>query len=133
MPEFGKRSKRNLETTDVALQRLFNEIIKYYDCSVICGHREQTEQDNAFNSGRSKVKWPNSNHNTFPSKAVDVTPYYVGEGIPWESKEKFVLFAGFVLGVASQMGINIRWGGDWSSNRKMNNKFFDGPHFELVE
>ncbi|RLI63722.1 MAG: M15 family peptidase [Candidatus Asgardarchaeum californiense] len=132
MPKFGNRSKKNLEQCEKQLQDLFNEVIKYFDCSVICGHRNEHDQNEAFHSGRSKVKWPNGMHNSKPSGAVDVVPYYTGEGIPWEDKERFILFAGFVLGIASQMDISIRWGGDWSSNRKINNRFFDGPHFELA-
>jgi peptidoglycan L-alanyl-D-glutamate endopeptidase CwlK len=43
-------------------------------------------------------------------------------------------FAGFVKGVASQMGIPIRWGGDWNSDNNLkDNKFDDLPHFELKD
>ena len=42
------------------------------------------------------------------------------------------MFAGFVLGVANQMGINLRWGGDWDQDFEVqDNKFDDFPHFEL--
>ncbi len=134
MPKFGKRSKRNLETAEDSLQKLFNEVIKHFDCSVLCGHRGQEAQDGAYHSGHSKIKWPNGKHNSKPSKAVDVAPFYQGKGIPWEDKEKFILFAGFVLGVASQMGINVRWGGDWDLDMEIkDHSFFDGPHFELID
>ena len=45
MPRFGTRSKRNLATCDKRLQRIFNEVIKHVDCSVIEGHRDQQRQD----------------------------------------------------------------------------------------
>lgn len=63
MPKFGTRSRSNLETCHENLQKLFNEVIKHYDCSVICGHRGQQEQDQAFHDGRSKLKFPQSKHN----------------------------------------------------------------------
>ena len=86
--------------------------------------------DKAFDEGRSKVKYPNGRHNAKPSKAGDVCPYPVD----WDDLARFRYFAGFVLGVASQMGINIRWGGDWDSDTfTKDNKFNDLPHFELKE
>jgi peptidoglycan L-alanyl-D-glutamate endopeptidase CwlK len=36
------------------------------------------------------------------------------------------------LGVASQMGLKIRWGGDWDMDTQTkDNKFDDLVHFEL--
>jgi len=134
MPNFSDKSKATLSTADSKLQTLFNEVIKYYDCTIICGHRGQAEQDAVFASGKSKLKYPKSKHNTNPARAVDVAPSYTGKGIPWEDREKFILFAGFVLGVASQMGIDIVWGGDWDSDKEMKeHSFWDAPHFELID
>ena len=136
MAKFGRRSKANLSTCDNDLQKLFNEVVKYYDCSVICGHRDEDAQNEAFYGGRSKLKYPRSRHNSFPSRAVDVAPYYANssEKIPWNDKEKFVLFAGFVLGIAANMGIRVRWGGDFNMNWDAKDQsFFDGPHFELLD
>lgn len=132
MPKFGKRSRNNLATCDERLQDLFNEVIKYFDCSVLCGYRNEELQNDAYYSGRSKAKFPKSKHNSLPSRAIDVAPYYAGEGIPWEDKDRFILFAGFVLGMAAQMGIKLRWGGNWSSDNRIDSIFFDGPHFELL-
>ena len=40
----------------------------------------------------------------------------------------------YVLGIASQMGLNIRWGGDWNQDTKTkDNKFDDLVHFEIKE
>jgi hypothetical protein len=128
MPRFGKRSKERLSTCEKDLQLLFNEVIKYVDCSVLCGHRGQEEQDKAFDEGRSKVRYPKGRHNASPSRAVDVTPYPVD----WHDRERQTLFAGFVLGIANQMGINLRWGGDWDQDFEVkDNRFDDFPHFEL--
>lgn len=130
MPKFGKRSRANLKTAHDDLQRLFKEVVKYFDCTVICGHRDESSQNKAFHEGFSKVKFPNGRHNAMPSQAVDVCPYPVD----WKDLDRFRYFAGFVLGVASQMGIKVRWGGDWDMDTfTRDNKFNDLPHFEIKE
>tara|TARA_R110000824_G_scaffold28046_11_gene94641 strand:- start:940 stop:1347 length:408 start_codon:yes stop_codon:yes gene_type:complete len=133
MPRFGKRSKENLETCHEDLQDLFNEVIKTYDCKVTCGHRGEKDQNKAFKDGRSKVKFPKGRHNSSPSKAVDVYPYPVN----MQNLDRMIHFAGFVLGKAKSMEINIKWGRDWDSDwylkDKNKTKFKDYPHFELIK
>jgi len=128
MPYFGKKSKERLNTCDSKLQKVFNEVIKHVDCSVLEGHREKDRQNKLYEEGKTKVKYPNGRHNRQPSSAVDVTPYPVD----WKDRERQTLFAGFVIGVASQMNINLRWGGDWDQDfQVVDNRFDDFPHFEL--
>ena len=128
MPHFGKSSKKRLSTCDSKLQEIFNEVIKHVDCSVLEGHREKDRQNKLFKEGKTKVKYPDGRHNRQPSSAVDVTPYPVD----WKDRERQTLFAGFVIGVASQMGIKLRWGGDWDQDfQVVDNRFDDFPHFEL--
>ena len=99
MPKFGKRSKERLATCDERLQKVFNEVINYVDCSVLEGHRGEREQNKYFAEGKSKVQYPLGRHNANPSRAVDVVPY----PIDWNDRERFHLFAGFVLGIAYSM------------------------------
>jgi peptidoglycan L-alanyl-D-glutamate endopeptidase CwlK len=128
MPRYSKRSKDRLATCDTRLQEIFNEVIKYVDCSVLEGHRSKERQNKLYDEGRTKVKYPNGRHNSSPSKAVDVTPYPVN----WEDRERQTLFAGFVLGLARAMGHKLRWGGDWDMDfQVMDNRFDDFPHFEI--
>tara|TARA_R110002051_G_scaffold324738_1_gene423377 strand:+ start:745 stop:1140 length:396 start_codon:yes stop_codon:yes gene_type:complete len=128
MPRFGKRSRSRLKTCDTRLQDLFNEVIKHFDCSVIQGHRGKEDQNKAFKEGKSKLKYPNGNHNATPSRAVDVAPYPIN----WNDRERFTYFAGYVVGIALQMGLKIRWGGDWDMDTQVkDNNFDDLPHFEL--
>ena len=130
MPKFGRTSLKRLNTCDEDLQALFKEVVKYFDCSVIEGHRNEARQNKAFEDGNSKVKFPKGRHNSKPSKAVDVVPY----PIDWEDRERMTYFAGFVKGVAYMMGIPVRWGGDWNNNTDLkDNNFDDLPHFELRE
>ena len=126
MPKFGRKSRENLSSCDERLQKVFNEVIKHVDCSVLEGHRSKDRQNKLYEEGKTKVKYPNGRHNRQPSSAVDVTPYPVD----WKDRERQTLFAGFVIGVASQMGIKLRWGGDWDQDfQVVDNRFDDFPHF----
>ena len=130
MPRFGTKSKERLATCDERLQKVFNEVIKHVDCSVLEGHRGQERQDKLYEEGKTKLKFPMGRHNMAPSNAVDVTPYPVD----WEDRERQTLFAGFVIGIARSMGIKLHWGGDWDMDfRVMDNRFDDFPHFEIRE
>lgn len=104
-------------------------MVKEFDCTILVGHRPEEEQNTAFNDGKSQLQWPDGEHNSLPSKAVDAAPYPVD----WLDRERFTLFAGYVKGVAFMMGIKIRWGGDWDSDTQVNdNKFDDLVHFEEI-
>ena len=128
MARFGKTSKERLATCDERLRKVFNEVIKYIDCSVLEGHRSEERQNKLFEEGKTKVKYPKGRHNSSPSRAVDVTPYPVD----WDDRERQTLFAGFVLGIARSMDIKLRWGGDWDRDTQVsNNSFDDLPHFEI--
>ena len=137
MPKFGKRSMANLSTCHPDLQRLFTRVVERYDCSVIEGHRSNERQDELYHAGKSKVKAGGSKHNSKPSKGVDVVPY----PIDWNNRDRFHYFAGYVQGVANELGIKIRWGGDWDSDMEINSadkkgagfsSFDDLPHFEIA-
>ena len=130
MPKFGKRSKERLEGVDHRIRMVLDEVVKYYDITVIEGLRSQERQDELVREGKSKTKF--GKHVT--GEAVDIAPY----PIDWNSRDDFHMLGGFVLGVASQLGINIRWGGDWSSSSlakeartTKDNSFDDLVHFEL--
>tara|TARA_R100001594_G_scaffold148985_2_gene205554 strand:- start:17 stop:409 length:393 start_codon:yes stop_codon:yes gene_type:complete len=128
MPKFGRRSRENLSTCHKDLQMVFKEVIRHVDCSVLEGHRSKDRQNALYEEGKTKVKYPRGRHNASPSNAVDVVPY----PIDWKDRERMTLFAGFVLGIANQMGINLRWGGDWDQDFEVKDNMFDDfPHFEL--
>lgn len=132
--KFGAKSTRELATCHPDIQRVFNEVIKHVDCSILEGHRPEGRQNMLFDQGKSKLRWPNGKHNSKPSRAVDAMPYFHDiKNISWERLEELRAFAYFVLGVAAAMGIKMRWGGDWNSNLKSSDeRFYDGPHFELL-
>lgn len=129
MPTFSPSSEEKLNSCDPLLQSLFREVIKGYDCTIICGTRGEKEQNEAFENGYSKLKFPNSKHNHSPSLAVDVLPY----PIDWNDTKKHYHFAGYVKAVANRLNIKIRWGGDFNMDQNLSNdSFVDVPHYELV-
>lgn len=128
--KFSKKSAKKLSQCDPRLQRVFEEVIKHWDCTILEGHRDKGTQDEYFRTGKSKLKYPSSKHNSIPSKAVDAVPY----PIDWQDTERFRAFGGFVLGVAATLGIKLRWGGDWDGDKDFKDQsFIDMPHFELVD
>ena len=158
MPKFGKRSQKRLDTCHSDLIRLFTLVVRYFDCTILEGHRGKEKQNRYYDEGKSKVQWPDGSHNSYPSEGIDTVPYPVKwpdygkiaavlEEIGLDSKAKaflkrkiktfaknlarFYFFGGFVLGLAVSMGLKIRWGGDWDSDREILDQNFDDlPHFE---
>ena len=126
-------SMARLETCSPHLQLIFNKVLVVRDCSILCGFRNEEEQMEHFNADppRTQLKFPDSNHNEFPSRAIDVVHYPVPD---WELEiEEFIRFSHFVLGTAYGMGIALRWGGDWDRDFDLTDqRFNDYPHFELV-
>lgn len=123
---FSALSKGRLETCHPALQHLFNEVIKHYNCTILEGHRTHKRQQELYSQGKSKLKY--SKHNETPSLAVDVAPY----PIDWNNTIQFYHFVGFVLGTAKQLNIPIRTGADWDKDNDFNDQTFnDLVHFEL--
>lgn len=117
MPTFGEKSKQKLETCHPKLQKLFNEVIKYVDCTIIWGYKNEEEQNEDFENGLSCDKFPNSPHNTQPSKAIDVAMWFdIEPHVRWDDIMSWYFLGGFVLGIASQLKIRIRWGGDPEQN-----------------
>lgn len=137
MPEFSKTSKERLDTCHNDLQALFNEVIKYFDCTVSCGFRNERDQNEALRKGNTKLSFPHSKHNKTPSLAVDVYPYPVNFNNPKYNLQCYY-FGGFVMGIARKLKeegkikSKIRYGGDWNRNNlTYDESFLDLPHFEI--
>ena len=130
MPSFGQKSLEKLSTLDPRLERLLAAAIEVSDFTILCGHRGQVEQNQAFESGNSRLPWPHSKHNSKPSVAVDVAPW----PIDWQATDRFCFLAGILFGLAKDQGINIRWGADFAQDGLENkDNFMDYPHIELVD
>jgi peptidoglycan L-alanyl-D-glutamate endopeptidase CwlK len=153
MASFSKSSQEKLSTCHEDLQKVFNEVIKHFDCTVTCGNRSRDEQHELYMIGRELVngKWEetgkgvvtncdgNSNiseHNYQPSRAVDVVPY----PIDYSDTNRMRYFIGFVLGVAfmlkqkGEIENTIVSGIDWDNDTDLKDtRFFDFPHFQLKQ
>jgi len=128
MPKFSYKSLIKLNSCDHRIINLFKLVVKEFDCTILEGHRTVERQKELLNEGKTKTL--NSKHLENPSKAIDVAPYPVD----WDDRERFTLFAGFVLGVASQIDLKLRWGGDWDMDTEVkDNSFDDLVHFEIRE
>jgi len=135
MPYFSTNSKEKLLTCHRDLKLLFMEVIKFYDCKILMGHRIEEEQERAFESKKSKLHYPHSKHNFIPSRAVDAIPYFSKiPHIRWDDLKKFYEFGGFVQAIAKTLGIDIRWGGNWDMDDELNDQSFnDLVHFEVIK
>lgn len=136
MPNFSQKSTDRLNTCSYDFVVIFNEVVKYYDCSILEGHRGEQRQNSLFSDKATQVKWPDGKHNSYPSKAVDVVPYPIPENWGedhWKDRVHFYNLAAIVKFVAKQKGITIIWGGDWNSDGDFkDNRFEDLVHFEIL-
>jgi peptidoglycan LD-endopeptidase CwlK len=99
-----------------------------YDVKLLDGWRSHAEQLAAYKSGKSQKKPGTSLHETWPSRAVDMTLYPVR----WKDEIGFGVLAGFAFAAAALEGVRIRWGGDWDQDGDTTDETFrDLNHFEL--
>ena len=137
MPALGPTSQAKLNSCHPDLIRLFNEVVKSIDCTILFGHRTLEEQQAAFRAGKSHCDGitKKSNHQSVPSQAVDVSPWpLVMHGVSiWEDPIRFAYFAGQVKAKADALGIKVRWGGDWNGDGSTrDSQLVDMPHFEVI-
>jgi len=124
MYKFGKRSRDRLRGVDVRIINILNELIKIMDVTVIEGLRSADRQKELLAKGATKVKY--SKH--MDGKAVDIAPY----PIDWKDRDRFHYMGGMIRGIAKQLNVPIRWGGDWDSDGEVkDNGFDDLVHIEI--
>ena len=126
MYKFGKRSRERLKGVDTRLINVLNEMIKMMDVTIIEGVRTKERQAKLLKQGATKVKY--SKH--MEGKAVDLAPY----PIDWKNRDGFYYMGGMIRGIAKQLGLNIRFGGDWDSDGDTkDNSFDDLVHVEILD
>lgn len=144
--KFSKKSKEKLETTHKDIQAILNELIQYYDFSVLEGIRTTERQIELYKQGRTRLNGVTrlSKHQSKDgiSKAVDIMPYQRGTNA-FSGKEKdarrFYTMMGMVKAVHARLqkdkviNCDIRFGLDWNSNDRYDDQTFDDlPHFEIT-
>jgi peptidoglycan L-alanyl-D-glutamate endopeptidase CwlK len=140
MPSFSETSRQKLTTCDPRLQDILNEAIQYVDFMILEGHRGQAAQDEAVRKGNSQKPWPTGNHNSLPSKAVDVAPLssQLNDKLSWKDIVAFGRLMGYIDCIAKRQGVKLRFGLDWDGDFRTvgldpNEKFLDAPHVEIVD
>ena len=152
MHYLSKNSRKKLNTCHPDLIHLVEEAITNcpIDFGISYGERSQEEQFELYKKGREQRggKWvlvdPGkkvtnvdgfnimSNHNYSPSKAFDFTCYVNGK-LTW--KEKYYVFvAGYIMGKAQELGIDVTWGGNFDRDNDIMEAgtFRDLGHFEIA-
>lgn len=135
----GPKSLSRLQTVHPLLKEVADGalLVCPYNFTIVHGWRPQRVQDVLFESGASKKPWPESKHNYMEndkpmSLAIDIGPW-VNNGIPWKETHIFAVVAGSFMTVAEDLGIQLRWGGDWDSDGVTTDQtLLDWGHLELV-
>lgn len=133
MRKWSPSSQARLDTCTRDVQWLMTTVRdEVADITILQGHRGKEEQNAAFESGHSKLRWPDGNHNKLPSEAVDFQPY----PLPI-AKEKLWASLAYIAGRAIEIGkrrqLTVRWGGDWDRDGDLTDQNFDDLyHLEVV-
>lgn len=125
--KFSQRSENNLKGVHPDLVKVVRRALQLseIDFIVIEGMRTKERQAQLFKQGATKTL--NSRHLT--GHAVDIVPY----PLDWNDTAAFGKLAKAMFAAAKELKVTIRWGGDWNRNgRSDDEKFYDGPHFELL-
>jgi len=156
---YGRRSLERLATAHELLQHLMKRVGVHFPNTILEGGRTGGQQ--AKNVAKGVSKTMNSKHVRSPAEAVDAAPDPLGwpqagklkariervtgqltdeqkvevltlVGEYTKDVARWYYFGGFVLGTAQELGIDIRWGGDWDGDRDLDDQSFDDlPHFEV--
>lgn len=142
---FGAGSRARLETVRPELRETAELALSWqiYDFTIVWGWRSEEQQEQAFRSGASKKRWPDSNHNTMTddgmpcSDALDFAPWVWlpggGMGIPWHDTHAFAMVGGLILAAGAQLGYRLRYGGDWDGDGNTTDQLLmDWGHVEIL-
>ena len=136
----SQRSLKNLEGVHPNLVAVVKRAIEIteQDFVVIEGVRTQARQDELWAQGRTKpgpiVTWTKdaSSHGIGKDgygHAVDICPFPVD----WNDLSKFDAIYVAMMAAAQELGVRLRYGGDWDMDGKLREKGeMDSPHFELA-
>lgn len=136
---YGRTSQRRLSTAHQYLQALFVSALADPDCptdiTILCGHRTMEEQADLYAKGRTRpgpivtrAKPGQSQHNHYPSLAVDAAPY-VGGKVSWDWSHYHLLAPHIKatwarLKASGEVEGDLVWLGDSTG-------FREGPHWQL--
>lgn len=136
--KFDAGSAKRLAAAHPLIQKLMNAARERIAFTVMDSQRGRAEQELAVRRGNSKAHFGDSAHNWSPAIAVDIAPV----PLDWNDIASFRALQAVIgwyhpaskagHGLAKEMEIPIRWGGDWNMNGKADEKLVDMPHYELT-
>lgn len=134
--KFGHQSLNELAQAHPDLVDLCQKVLdlQLFDFGITCGFRTYEAQNRLFFEGRSKVRWPDSKHNSRPSNAIDFILYINGKPT-YDPKDHagYYMAVGVFRAVAAGMDLPIRVGADWDGDFSTQDQTFnDLVHIELV-
>ena len=142
--KYGTGSNEKLDTCHPTLQLIAEEALALspYDITIIHGWRNMETQNALEADGKSTKRFPDSRHNKTDdpdvieparmSDALDFAPW-VKDTIYWNDTHIFAVIAGCFIAAAKQMGITLRWGGDWDSDGQTTDQtLLDWGHVEIT-
>ena len=123
---FGPASNAKLMTCHDEIVVVMSSALKLtppgIDITIVHGFRDK-EQQNSIDPRFTNARWPASYHNATDragdprSDACDFAPWITlrngKKGIPWTDVKLFSFVAGIIQAAASELGIEITWGGDF--------------------
>lgn len=126
--KLSQRSEDRLRGVNPSLVAVFRKACETmpFDVTVLEGLRTAERQQELLKKGATKVSV--SRH--MSGNAIDIAPY----PIDWNDTARFKQVAHEMFKAAKELGITIRWGGNWSrvdETVKPTSSFVDMPHFEL--
>ena len=122
-------SRKKLKGVDARLLALVTRVAEIMPIRVLEGLRSLERQQMLIDTKASKIKDPwNGKH--IHGMAVDIVPL----PIDWDKQRHFDHLGGVVRAIAAELGVPLRWGGDWNRNWDLyDQEFNDLCHFELNE
>lgn len=134
--QLDERSEKRLEGVNPTLVSIIRRAAKRlpFPLFVVEGLRTRERQAELYAQGRTKpgrkVTWTlHSKH--LEGKAVDLAPLING-AIDWADLSKFDAIAKAMQDAAKEVGVAVRWGGDWDMDGQPRERGeSDSPHFEL--
>ena len=145
MYKFGTGSEIKLLTVRTDLRNVVRTVmgLQVYDFTVVHGWRGEEVQTQAFLTGASTKRWPDSQHNTTDaqgnplSNALDFAPWCRlpnGKmGIPWKDEHAFSVLGGMFIAMGAHLDVSIRYGGDWDMDGTTTDQsLMDWGHIEVL-
>lgn len=135
--KFGNSSLERLKTCNQEIVEIMLEAIKTspidFGIPKFGGRRTAEEQKRLFEDGASTKDGINKLSKHQSGDAVDVIAYVPSIGGYTYDVRYYYMIAGHVLATANRLGYKVKWGGDWDSDRDLDDQRFDDlVHFELI-